>query len=186
MIYVTHDQVEAMTLGDRIVVMDKGRILQVAEPIELYDRPVNRFVAGFIGTPPMNFMDGWLERDDGSIWFRNESARLRLPPPFVPNVGPSVGRKVLLGVRPESLRERADGEQVADGTTLKATVNVLEPLGDQIIVYLLVGAQDLIARLDAHSQLRLNQNVEMVVTMGKAHVFDEETGANLTAAAERN
>jgi multiple sugar transport system ATP-binding protein len=186
MIYVTHDQVEAMTLGDRIVVMDKGRILQVAEPIELYDRPVNRFVAGFIGTPPMNFMDGCLERENGSIWFRNESTRLRLPSSFVPKVGPSVGKKVVLGVRPESLRERASGEQAADGTTLMATVNVLEPLGDQIIVYLLVGSSDLIARLDAHSQLRLSQDVEMVVNMGQAHIFDDDTGVNLTAVAEMN
>jgi len=186
MIYVTHDQVEAMTLGDRIVVMDRGKIQQVAQPIELYDRPANRFVASFIGTPPMNFLDGQLEREGEDLWFTNGTTRLRLPASFVSSVEPSIGKKAVLGVRPENIRERANGDEPDAGTALKATVNVLEPLGDEIIVYLRVGGSDLIAKLDAHSELRLNQEVEMVLNMGQAHVFDDDTGANLTAAIGLN
>ena len=181
MIYVTHDQVEAMTLGDSIVVMDKGEIQQSAEPISLYDYPVNRFVASFIGTPPMNFLDGALERDNGSVYFSDGETRLRLPAEFAPNVESHVGKGAALGVRPESLHERAEGEEVDEDVVLKATANVLEPLGDQTIVYLSVGDSDVIARLDSHSRVRLNDRVEMIVDMKKVHVFDDETGANLTA-----
>lgn len=180
MIYVTHDQIEAMTLGDRIVVMDQGKIQQVAAPIELYDFPVNRFVASFIGTPPMNFIEGELQSDNGTIWFQSSHSRLAMPENYKSSLETGSGRKVGLGIRPEGLHEIGKDDS-KEGTTIKATANVLEPLGDQTIVYLSVGDSEVIARLDAHSRVGLNDEVEMVVNMQKVHVFDE-SGVNLTVS----
>ncbi|MDP6358710.1 MAG: sn-glycerol-3-phosphate ABC transporter ATP-binding protein UgpC [Planctomycetota bacterium] len=184
MIYVTHDQIEAMTLGDRIVVMDEGKIQQVAAPIELYDYPVNLFVASFIGTPPMNFIEGELQSENGTIWFQSSNARLAMPDNYKESLEAASGKKASLGVRPEGLHEIGSNE-AEEGTTFKATADVLEPLGDQTVVYLSVGESELIARLDAHSKVGLNDEVEMVVNMQKVHVFDE-TGANLTASVRES
>ncbi|MBI2193333.1 MAG: sn-glycerol-3-phosphate ABC transporter ATP-binding protein UgpC [Planctomycetes bacterium] len=180
MIYVTHDQVEAMTLGDRIVVMDRGEVQQVAEPLELYDFPRNRFVASFIGTPPMNFLDGTLENHEETVWFVHAQARLKMPARFHPALADRAGTRVVLGIRPESLRDRGPGQESPPGSSLLAVINVIEPLGDQTLVYLGQGATDLIAKVDAHAHLRLGQKVEMGVQMEKTHVFDPETGRNLT------
>lgn len=185
MIYVTHDQVEAMTLGDRIVVMDKGEIQQVAEPLAVYDYPENRFVAGFIGTPPINFLEGTLEKNNGSLWFGSGAARLRLPVRMQPQLESKVGKPVIAGIRPESIRERVPGQEVTEGVTLQAVVNVLEPLGDQTIVYLSAPSASLIARLDAHSRVHLHENVEIVVNVEKIHLFDPATGKNMTLPPSR-
>ena len=184
MIYVTHDQIEAMTLGDRIVVMDEGKIQQVAAPIELYDYPVNLFVASFIGTPPMNFIEGELRSENGTIWFQSSDARLAMPDNYKESLEAVSGKKVSLGVRPEGLHEIGSNE-AEEGTTFKATADVLEPLGDQTVVYLSVGESEIIARIDAHSKVGLNDEVEMVVNMQKVHVFDE-TGVNLTASVRES
>src|ERR1700704_3599545 len=126
-IYVTHDQVEAMTLGDRIVVLADGRIQQIGRPIELYRAPVNRFVAGFIGTPPMNFLPGMLEHENGRAYFTAEGTRLRVQEGTTQPIprGP-----VTLGIRPEDLRVDSAGQQSpADGDTLTGRVLLVERLG---------------------------------------------------------
>ena len=180
MIYVTHDQVEAMTLGDRIVVMNDGVIQQVAEPLELYDRPTNRFVAGFVGTPPMNFIEGRLEKADGAVFFDEGTTKLRLPVDLVPGVKNHVGKKVVFGIRPEHMDDKAFMGDVPPHTTLEAMVNVVEPLGDETILYLSTGKQDFIAKVDSHHRVEVNQEIEVVLNLGKAHVFDADTGENLT------
>jgi multiple sugar transport system ATP-binding protein len=138
MIYVTHDQVEAMTLGQRIVVMDGGRIMQVGPPMEVYQRPRNRFVAGFLGSPPMNFIAGRLSQDGGAPRFRGGGLEVELPR----RLPPDAPREVLLGVRPEDVRPvMMDGGQrdgtVVDGvgTVSVGTVGSVEPLGDQAVVH---------------------------------------------------
>ncbi|MBM4044337.1 MAG: sn-glycerol-3-phosphate ABC transporter ATP-binding protein UgpC [Planctomycetes bacterium] len=184
MIYVTHDQVEAMTLGDRIVVMNNGVIQQVAEPLELYDKPRNKFVAGFIGTPPMNFLDGTLEAQNGAFYFNEGSSRLRLPDEFAPKVGGYVGKTVTFGIRPESIYDSAFYGETTEGSTLETTVNVVEPLGDEMILYLSTGRHDFIGKVDSHHKVEVNQEMEVVFDLRKAHLFDRDTGENITLDRE--
>jgi multiple sugar transport system ATP-binding protein len=184
MIYVTHDQVEAMTLGDRICVMDKGELQQVDSPLEIYDRPTNRFVAGFIGTPPMNFLEGQVVAEDGALFFdaQGEEAHLRLPEMFHAVLEGHVGRPVTFGVRPECLRDKAAAPEAPDDVVLGVKVNVVEPLGDEMILYLSTGEQDLIAKMDAHAQTVVGQEMHVAVNMERCHVFDADSGENLTVA----
>jgi multiple sugar transport system ATP-binding protein len=186
MIYVTHDQVEAMTLGDRIAVMNNGELLQVAPPLEIYDHPASRFVAGFIGTPPMNFLEGSLVPENGALYFyegKGGPARLRLPAAFAPRLEGRVGRPVTLGIRPEGIRKRAGVPGAASDTILCLKVNVVEPLGDEMILYLSTGTQDLIAKMDAHERVQVGEDMEVAVDVDRCHVFDAEDGTNLTVGA---
>jgi len=181
MIYVTHDQVEAMTLGDRIAVMKDGTLQQVAPPLEIYDRPANQFVAGFIGTPPMNFLKGTLLAQDGHVCFDEGSALLRLPASFGPALDGRVGQKAVMGVRPEILEVLPAGGAADTGSTLRVKVNVVEPLGDEMLLYLSTPQHDLIAKIDAHQDAEVGQEMTVAVQVARSHVFDPETGVNLTA-----
>jgi multiple sugar transport system ATP-binding protein len=180
MIYVTHDQVEAMTLGDRIAVMNDGTIQQVAPPLEIYDQPANRFVAGFIGTPPMNFLEGELASADGRLYFDEGSARLQLPEGFRDALASHVGRQVTLGVRPEHICDRARAPEASHDTVLGVKVNVVEPLGDEMLLYLSTPSHDLIGKVDAHQKAQVGQDMQIAVDVARSHVFDSETGENLT------
>ncbi|NQT52762.1 sn-glycerol-3-phosphate ABC transporter ATP-binding protein UgpC [bacterium] len=185
MIYVTHDQIEAMTLGDRICVMNEGELQQVAPPLEIYDRPVNRFVAGFIGTPPMNFLEGSIVGENGALYFHEEGdgpARLRLPEAFREVLAGYVGKAVTFGVRPESISNRAADPDATDDVAMGVTINVVEPLGDEQILYLSTGKQDLIAKIDAHEKAAVGQDMEITINVARCHVFDAETAHNLTVA----
>ena len=202
MIYVTHDQVEAMTLGDRITVMNDGSIHQVAPPLEVYDRPANRFVAGFIGTPPMNFLTGPIVAQDGRLYFDEGSGRLRLPDEWKARLERRVGEKVVLGVRPENIEtggRRGEGrgargeattetpsglDPLASGLwpTLGVKINVVEPLGDEMLLYLSTPKHDLIGKVDAHEKAEVGQTMEIALNVARGHVFDAMTGENLTVA----
>jgi len=182
MIYVTHDQVEAMTLGDRIAVMKDGTLQQVAPPLEIYDRPANKFVAGFIGTPPMNFLEGTLAAENGGLYFDEGSGRVALPERFKALLESRIGRKATLGIRPELIAPRAvAGTPNMQESVLGVRVNVVEPLGDEMLVYLSTAHHDLIAKVDAHHEVAVGQEIEIALNMARSHVFDPETGANLTA-----
>lgn len=181
MIYVTHDQVEAMTLGNRIAVMKDGTIQQVAPPLEIYDRPANQFVAGFIGTPPMNFMRGTLVAQDGAVCFDEGTALLRLPASFGAALESRVGKKAVMGIRPESLDAQPAGGAAADGDVLRVKVNVVEPLGDEMLLYLSTSRHDLIAKIDSHQHAEVGQEMTVAVQVARSHVFDPDTGVNLTA-----
>ncbi len=188
-IHVTHDQEEAMTLGDRIAVMHRGRLQQVGPPLEVYARPANRFVASFIGTPGMNFIDGTLERDppDGAAAFRErggEGARVPLPGPHADRLAPWIGREVVLGVRPQALSE-GGGAASAGGASLVVTVEVVEPLGEQMdaVVRTPAGTR-LVARLTARSGLSPGARIAMSVDAGRGgvHCYEPgEFGRNLLA-----
>jgi len=181
MIYVTHDQIEAMTLGDRIVVMADGIVQQVDSPLAVYDYPVNKFVAGFIGTPPMNFIEGRLSVDDGAVWFVSEdNVRVRLPDRLQQPMMQSAGRSVFLGIRPESIEDRTAGSQPPEGSTFGALVNVVEPLGDEMIVYISTGKNDVICKVSSHHQVKVGQQLEFVVDLDKVHVFDADSGRNIS------
>ena len=174
-IYVTHDQVEAMTMGDRIVVMKDGLVQQVDTPLNLYDRPANLFVAGFIGSPAMNFIDSALADAGGKLLIDAGSFRLEVPSDLVSQARPWAGRRVVFGVRPEDIADRAMANGAQPAWTIKATVDVHEPLGSDSILYLTAGAHSIVARVDARTQARMGDSVEVIFNMRKMHLFNPET-----------
>src|SRR2546422_4085840 len=174
-IYVTHDQVEAMTMGDRIVVMKDGLVQQVDTPLNLYDRPANLFVAGFIGSPAMNFIDSALADAGGKLLIDAGSFRLEVPSDLVSQARPWAGGRVVSGVRPEDIADRAMANGAQPAWTIKATVDVHEPLGSDSILYLTAGAHSIVARVDARTQARMGDSVEVIFNMRKMHLFNPET-----------
>jgi multiple sugar transport system ATP-binding protein len=167
-VYVTHDQVEAMTMGSRIAVMNVGKIQQLGTPQEIYDRPENLFVAGFVGTPPMNFFPARLQ--DG----RAVASAFSIPLPAARTRAPSGGPEVLLGIRPENLltsRSEARGETAA----IPFSVEIVEPLGDAVLVHGRVGDVDAVAKLLPHDAPRPEERVDLRVELEKMHVFDAAT-----------
>src|SRR5262245_10975870 len=145
-IYVTHDQVESMTLGDRVVVMKDGWIQQVGEPLELYGRPANKFVAGFIGSPSMNFSDVTIAEANGDLWAESAGFRVKVPADRMARLRPYKGQGVTMGVRPEDLHVASGADPV--GTTFDAVVDVVEPLGSEILLDVRVGNNSMVARVD--------------------------------------
>ena len=184
-IYVTHDQAEAMTLGDRVVVMNEGRIQQVAPPLEIYDYPVNRFVAGFLGTPAMNFVPGRLVQQDGGVYFDVATTRVRLPAGTAALVQEHVGRSITLGVRPEDIGYSASGKFAGTENVLPTTVRVVEPLGDEQIIHL-GGPADvpLVCKLDAHVKVAVDQPMDAYLDIARVHLFDDQTGCNISLEPE--
>ena len=179
-IYVTHDQAEAMTLGDRICVMYEGVIQQVAPPMEVYDKPVNRFVAGFLGTPPMNFFDGKVEvKNNQPAFVLTDGTFITLSDPNG-KMSSFAGREMVLGIRPEHLSVKP--LQGQEGNTLSAEVDVVEPLGDRKDVYLTASnGQRFIANSDPHFDITMDQQVQMYVDIDKIHIFEpDDTGLNVS------
>ncbi len=178
MIYVTHDQVEAMTLGERIVVLEAGRIQQVDAPLALYERPVNRFVAGFIGSPAMNFFAGSIEDRDGSRFRAADGAfDLELDGERARSLGPYRGREVTLGVRPEHVH-LADGEgQFGDETTAgRFVLDVVEPMGNEIFVHVRAADRAIVARVAPQPLPDPGSSIELAFDPERLHFFDAETG----------
>ncbi len=188
-VYVTHDQEEAMTLGDRVVVMKDGVIQQCAPPLELYERPVNRFVAGFVGTPPMNFLTGRVLIENGHLYFDEGSARLRLPDRLQASVAAAEGRPMVLGVRPECLSCSHERRFAGADNVLGATITVIEPLGDKMDLHLSTAAHEhLVARVEADRTLREGQQLPMYLNMDQVHLFepgDEGVNVSLNGAGDR-
>jgi multiple sugar transport system ATP-binding protein len=175
-IYVTHDQVEAMTMGDRIAVMNAGILQQVGPPQELYERPVNKFVAGFIGSPSMNFINVNVAREDGRTMLKNANLELAVPERFAANLA-AAGDALTAGIRPEHL-EIGDGAAASD-VTLRATVDVVEFLGNEELLHVRVGEHDLVAIVDASHRVKPGDVVDMRVPIEKVHLFDQNDGAAL-------
>jgi len=167
-IYVTHDQVEAMTLGDRIAVMKDGVIQQYASPQETYDRPANQFVAGFIGSPSMNFIPASARVEAGQVVLRGAKCEIRLPAERQPERIPD---EVLVGVRPEDLTGPV--EDVENAITL--SVSVLEQLGHSLLVYGYVGDMQVVASLDPHQTVEVDTTIRLQPNLETLHVFDPET-----------
>jgi len=174
MVYVTHDQTEAMTMGDRIVVMDHGTIQQAAKPSEVYRRPVNRFVAGFIGTPPMNFLKGRIARRGQELAFLHAAdASLPVPAASVPFLEPFIGRETLLGFRPEALGAENGSAMEA---RLRGTVDVVEPMGNETFVQLVAeGGTRVTARVSPECVLTPGTTVGLPVDMRHALFFDVQS-----------
>jgi len=171
-IYVTHDQVEAMTLGDRVVVMKDGLVQQVGDPLGVYSKPRNRFVAGFIGSPAMNFMECTVVAN-GDLAVESPGCRIAVPPAQKAAIEPYRGKTVTLGVRPEDLREASpDGPKQY---RVDAVVEVVEPLGNEILLDVRVGKHPLVARVPPTSRVRLHEQIPLTLNPEKLHFFDTQT-----------
>lgn len=175
MIYVTHDQVEALTLGDRIVVMQNGSILQVADPVSLYESPASKFVAGFIGSPPMNFLNGKIVLEEDDYFFQDKGIKLRLLPQSYPKIAKYKNKEVVFGIRPEDVYDKIFAQDARTEFTLTATVEVVEPMGSEIYLYLNAGRNNFVARVSNQDTATVNQDLQVVFDMSKAHFFDPET-----------
>ncbi len=175
MVYVTHDQTEAMTLGTRIAVMKSGRIHQIADPITLYDKPVNKFVAGFIGTPPMNFMNGKIIKAEGKLHFDEGRTRLRIIDEMVPKLSAYIGKDIIFGARPEDIYDKLFVTEAPSDNVLTVTVEVIEPMGSEVYLYLNTGLNSFIAKVPGHAKPEVNQEMDLVFDMSKVHFFDKRT-----------
>jgi multiple sugar transport system ATP-binding protein len=181
MIYVTHDQVEAMTMGDRICVMKDGRIMQVAEPLALYNRPDNLFVAGFIGSPPMNLFRGTIERVGDKLWFAEPHnaapLRLALPSAMAARAVPFTGKPVVLGIRPENIEEAASAVESTNfsGQDAQVRIDLAEPMGAETYLYLNTGATAFVARVRPTDQFQINDTIKVRFNLQNAHLFDAAT-----------
>jgi multiple sugar transport system ATP-binding protein len=178
MIYVTHDQVEAMTMADRIVVMKDGVVQQVADPLALYDKPANRFVAGFIGSPSMNFIEGGLVKRSNGLFFNEDNFQIKLTDDMAAALGDRDG-EVVLGIRPEDIYDKVYATNASPDNTLTATVEVVEPMGSESYIYLTTGKTPFVARFDTHDQVEVNTDIELVFDMSKAHLFDPTSGETI-------
>jgi multiple sugar transport system ATP-binding protein len=180
MIYVTHDQVEAMTMGDRICVMKDGDIMQVAAPLELYNHPDNLFVAGFIGSPPMNFFKGRLRAAGGRVSFVEDNAAgapltIALDEALAGRASGHIDKPVVFGIRPEAIHDSLTVGSPDPGRTADVKVEVSEPMGSETLLYLDTGATSFIARVNPTDRFEAGQRVQVTFDLAHAHVFDAAT-----------
>lgn len=174
-IYVTHDQTEAMTLGDRIAVMKDGKIQQCADPITIYDKPANKFVASFIGSPPMNFMDGRIIKKDRKLYFDEGRIMVRLVDAMTSAMAPYEGKEVTFGIRAEDIYDKLFVSEAPQDNLVQAVCEVVEPMGSEVYLYLNSGRHSFIARVGAHDRPEVNREMDLVFDMSKVHFFDKET-----------
>jgi len=174
-IYVTHDQTEAMTMGDRIAVMRNGVIQQVTDPITIYDQPKNRFVAGFIGSPPMSFMNGRFIKKDGRIYFDEGKIQVKLVEDMHSKITPYLGKEVIFGIRSEDIYDKLFVSDAPPENIVRVNCEVVEPMGSEVYLYLNTGHHTFIARVGAHDRPKVNEDMNVVFDMSKVHFFDKNT-----------
>ena len=176
-VYVTHDQVEAMTMATRIVVMKDGFIQQVDTPQNLYDKPVNMFVAGFIGTPQMNFINATLEKKDDGIYVTFEGNSLRLPDEKAadPALQEYIGKEVVAGIRPECIHDEPIYLETMKENVIDVDVDITELMGAEIYLYISIGEQNAIAKVSSRSLARAGDKIQVAIEAGRIHLFDKDT-----------
>ncbi len=172
MIYVTHDQIEAMTMGDRIVVMKDGWIQQVDTPLNIYNHPANQFVAGFIGSPPMNFFPGRIVRRGNGVFFDEDHFSLALEGPVADKMSAHAGKAVTMGIRPENVDERSAKPDANPAHAIQAKVEVVEMMGSEVYLYANTGKSNFTARVGPSCRKQIGDAVEVVLDLDKAHFFD--------------
>ncbi len=176
-IYVTHDQTEAMTMGDRIVVMKDGLVQQVATPQEIYNHPKNLFVAGFIGSPAMNFLQGTIQEESGVLKFIADGVSLTIPEGRydVLRSKQAINKPVILGIRPENIHDEPVYTETYPGGVFEANVDVVEHMGSEMYLFMDIKGQQLTARIVARTDVKAGDRVRLAVDMSKLHLFDKET-----------
>jgi len=174
-IYVTHDQVEAMTMGTRIAVMKDGLLQQIDSPQRLYDLPVNIFVAGFIGSPSTNFMDAQLVERDGKVALDCKDFILDVPKEKVETCRPHLGKDVVFGIRPEDTHDPEFAPPGITGAQIEAKVDVTELMGNEVIVYLVTDNNEFLGRFDPRTKAKVGNTIPVVFNMDRMHIFDKQT-----------
>ena len=176
MIYVTHDQMEAMTMGDQIVVMNNGNVIQIADPITMYNFPKNKFVAGFIGSPAMNFMNGKIVKKGKDLFFTNtDGVQLQIFKHHIEKLENYVDKEIIFGFRPEHVNDKIFVPDAKINTIIKATVDVVEPMGSEIYIYFKTKSNSFIGKLNPKVSVKLGDIIELVIDMEMVHFFDKET-----------
>jgi multiple sugar transport system ATP-binding protein len=178
-IYVTHDQVEAMTLADLIVVMKDGRIAQTGTPLEVFENPKSIFVAGFIGSPPMNFIEGEVAAAAGGLAFSNGVLQVPLP---ARRFDVAAGQVVALGVRPEDLVPEGHGLPPRNSIEISATVSLTEMLGNETLLFISFGGTELVARMQQPREVAPDELMQFRINVDRVHLFDRSTGASTRAS----
>ncbi len=181
MIYVTHDQVEAMSMGDRLIVLKDGIVQQIGAPLEIYDRPANQFVASFIGSPPMNFINCSIVEHEGHLFLSGSGLHVKLPAKSKAALSDVRSRNspVALGIRPEDISERRLYDSAADDNVIKARVDFLEPLGSEVLATCSLAEHEIIVRLNPRTSARADEMIELVIDMERAKLFDPATAEAL-------
>lgn len=176
-VYVTHDQVEAMTLGERIVLMDKGKIQQVDSPVELYNNPKNLFVAGFIGTPTMNFIDGKVSETPSQLVFKDLSGEFKFNLPHGHFLKNHLDKTVILGIRSENIYSQIDKEvQKNEFAILNCTIQFIEELGHEKFAFASLNGKEIISRLKPEAEILIDMPTKLFLKIGMMHFFDKQTG----------
>jgi multiple sugar transport system ATP-binding protein len=180
MIYVTHDQTEAMTMGDRIAVMRDGILQQLDTPQNLYDHPTNMFVAGFIGSPSMNFFPSTLEQSGQELLIKGEGFQLKVPPQYRQALASQAGKPNTFGQRPEDVADVRMEPNADPASVVPVTVDVVEPMGSEIYLYLVTsGGQQFVARVDPQTKVQPGEKLQVTFDMSKMHAFDQTTQQTL-------
>ena len=175
MVYVTHDQTEAMTMGNRIVILKDGEVQQIDSPIKLYNEPINKFVAGFIGSPNMNFLNGKIENKNSGLIFNSENIKLTVDKKHKSKLSKYVNKDVIFGIRPEELTmEDATGKNI-----ISFNVDIVEPLGNEILVYLNKKDQNIISRFVTKKLPKINSQILIKFNMKNTHYFDLKSKKNI-------
>jgi multiple sugar transport system ATP-binding protein len=178
-VYVTHDQVEAMTMGTRICVMSAGEIQQIDTPYNLYHNPRNLFVAGFIGSPSMNFFDATLKESDGKVMVETPTFNITLPPGRADAYRGNTGKRVTLGIRPEDIHDAEFQPSGISPALVQANVDVVEQMGNEMILYLEEGGKTFIARTDPRTRAHVGNRIGVALNLDNLHVFDADTQQSL-------
>lgn len=177
-IYVTHDQVEAMTLGDRIAILNSGYIQQVGTPEEVYSKPSNTFVAGFIGSPTMNFIEGKLEKSGGYVYFKNDFMKILIPEKHIPTTGETEDKPVILGIRPANIYSDKEGNKNFS-EEISAKFEVSELLGHKKNIHLMIGDSKVVATVNPTFNQKPGTTIPLWFETDYLHLFDKETGGRL-------
>jgi multiple sugar transport system ATP-binding protein len=175
-IYVTHDQVEAMTMATRITVLNLGVLQQVGTPQELYDRPGNMFVAGFIGSPSMNFFSVTVNQDKDTLLMNAKGFQVPVPGAVQEKMKPTIGQKIVLGIRPEDIHMPEYTPSGILASPVQANVDVIEMMGNELYLHLVAEGDAFLARVDPRSRARPGQRIEVVFNMANMHAFEAESG----------
>ncbi len=174
-VYVTHDQIEAMTLADRIVVMNEGVIMQLGSPMEVYKNPANLFVAGFIGSPAMNFLAVQVTSDNDNLLVVGKNFKLTIPAKLHARFQHTRGRELIFGIRPEHIYDYSIKGSFPGGEILNALIEVVEPIGSEVVLLASCGSSQLTARVDPQTQAKPQVQLELVLDMNHMHLFDSDT-----------
>ena len=176
-IYVTHDQVEAMTMGDRIVVMNNGWIQQVGSPLELYNQPANLFVAGFIGSPAMNFIPATVSEENATVYVQTSGFKISLPEEMCAKAKASGGKDFIFGVRPEDITKKGTGEAAATmSEPVPVHVNVIETLGKETYLDITTGDENITAIISPNIAVKMDEDIDLEINMDKVHLFIKDDG----------